>query len=288
MFYGGIFLKNQTIFLKDEYSTLGDEGSNARLDLYLPYNLSEMNRQNNKRPCIIVVPGGGYGGCSEREAEPIALNFLNEGYNAFVLYYSCKPKRFPIQLLEVAAVFDLINSHSDEWNCDISKIGLIGFSAGGHLVAHYSNAYNCSEVRDVFKNSCRPDFSVLCYPVITADNSDNEAHLGSFENLLGHLPNNAEVERFSCEKLVSKDTPPTFIWHTASDNCVPVENSLKYSYALSKNNVPYELHIYPYGEHGLATCDAQTYDVVNEEIRYASCWIESLKKWLKYFGFSIK
>ena len=281
-------MNNQTIYLKNEFSALAEKNSNAKLDLYLPYNLSEMNRQDDKRPSIIVIPGGSYAGCSEREAEPIALNFLNEGFNVFVLYYSCKPNCFPIQLLEVAAVLELINSHADDWNCDTSKVGLIGFSAGGHLVAHYSNAYNCDEVHEVFEKSRRPDFSVLCYPVITADNRKNEAHLDSFANLLGHLPDSMETEKFSCEKLVTKDTPPTFIWHTASDKYVPVENSILYAYALSKSNVPYELHIYPAGEHGLATCDNQTNDVYDQAIQHAHGWIEDLKKWLRFFDFTYR
>lgn len=269
------------IDLKEKYEFLGENGKQPHVSCYLPYCIKEMGRENEKRPCIVICPGGGYAFCSERESEPIALNFLNWGFNVFILYYSCAPHRYPTQLREVAAVFEEIHAHADEWNCDVDKIGIIGFSAGGHLSAHYSNAYNSNAVREVFPNSKKPAFSVLCYPVISADESF--AHKGSFENLLGEFPNGKDAEKYSCEKLVTPDTPPAFIWHTAEDNCVPVKNSLCYAAALADNNVPFSVHIYPYGEHGLSTCDALTNnpDIINEKKALAQAWLIDLKKWLE-------
>ena len=270
---------HKVIELKDYFGFLGEDGKNPTLTLYLPYNMVEMNRQNQKRPCMLICPGGGYGMCSERESEPIALNLLSEGFNVFVLNYSVDPHRFPSQIREVAASVEMIYKNADEWNCNISKIAIMGFSAGGHLAAHYSTMFDCKEVREVFPESKNVNASVLCYPVISAD--FHKTHQGSFYNLLGHAPDKEQEEYFSCEKHVNESTPPAFIWHTAEDGCVPVANSLIYAKALTDNKVPVELHIYPFGGHGLSTCDAQTCDNMNEIIEYNHVWIDSMKKWLK-------
>lgn len=268
----------EKIELKKHFDFLGADNKNPTLDLYLPYNMVEMNRQNKKRPCLLVLPGGGYGMCSEREAEPIALHFLPEGFNVFVLTYSVAPHRFPSQITEVAAAMELIYQNAEKWNCDTSKIAVMGFSAGGHLAAHYSTMYDCKEVREIFADSKRPDASVLCYPVITSDFTTT--HQGSFINLSGHdALTPQEAEYFSCEKQVKETTPPAFLWHTAEDNVVPVENSLLYAKALAKYKIPFELHIYPHGGHGLSTSDKHTVDDVTNIVTYNSQWLECLKKW---------
>ena len=241
--------------------------------------MTEMNCENDKRPCIIICPGGGYGYCSERETEPIAVNFLSEGYNTFTIWYSVAPNHFPTQIREVAAVMELIYKNADNWNCDTSRIAIIGFSAGGHLAAHYSNAYNCAEIREVFPESKGINASILCYPVISADMSFT--HAWSITNLLGHKPNAEEVEKFSCEKLVSSNTPPTFIWHTAEDDCVPVRNSLEYAKALSEHKIPFEMRIYPYGQHGLSTADSDTNSNISDGAARVNEWLTAVKSWLK-------
>ncbi len=269
----------KNIYLKDEFSFLGENGRNPSLEVFLPYNMTEMNRQDSKRPCLIVCPGGGYGFCSQREAEPIALHFMPLGFNVFILNYSIEPHRFPIQLREVAATVELIYKNCVEWNCDTDKIAIIGFSAGGHLAAHYSTMFDCKEVRRAFPDSKSVNASILCYPVISAEATT--AHMGSFINLLGHEPETAEeTEYFSCDKHVRACTPPAFLWHTAEDACVPVRNSLLYAEALSKNGVPFELHIYPKGGHGMSTCDGLTIDNVDEVASYNNAWLDSAKKWL--------
>lgn len=269
------------INLKEKYEFLGEDGRNPTLTCYLPRNLVEMGRENEMRPTILICPGGGYAGCSEREAEPIALKFLNWGFNAVVLRYSCAPHRYPVQLREVAAAFEEIYQNAQEWNCDTKKIGIIGFSAGGHLAAHYSNKYDCDLIRKNFPNSKKPNFSVLCYPVISAD--ENFTHKGSFQNLLGRYPTPDEAEQFCCEKMVTPHTPPTFIWHTAEDQAVPVKNSLVYATALADNKVPFSLRIYPYGVHGLSTCDTLTNDQekLDAKTLLASRWIDDLKNWME-------
>ena len=267
------------LHLKEIYPFLGENGADPVLECYLPYNMAEMNRSDDRRPCILICPGGGYCFCSEREAEPIALKFLAYGYNAFIITYSVKDYRFPTQLREVAAAMEMIYANSREWNCDTEKIAIAGFSAGGHLAAHYSNFYNCEEVRKVFPESKRVNASVLCYPVICSDKGI--AHEGSFEALVGHYPLTAEEgERFSCEKTVSADTPPAFIWHTAKDDCVPVMNSLLYAQSLAKYGIDFSLHVFPYGGHGLSTADHTTCDNIDEKNSLCASWIDEAAKWL--------
>lgn len=273
-------MNHKRIELKDYFGFLGENGANPTLDIYLPYNMTEMHHEDRKRPCMVICPGGGYGMCSQRESEPVALHFLPEGFNVFVITYSVAPFRFPVQLREVAAVMELIYKNAEEWNCDTGKIAIMGFSAGGHLAAHYSTMFDCKEVREVLPDSKSVNASVLCYPVISAESVT--AHMGSFINLLGHNPENQEeTEYFSCDKHVKPTTPPAFLWHTAADDCVPLKNSLLYAEALWRNKVPVELHVYPFGGHGLSTCDSQTIDDMNDIFAYNSAWLSSLKKWLK-------
>ncbi len=280
----------EKLHLKDYFPFLGENSCDPTVEIYLPYNMAEMNRQNRKRPCMVVCPGGGYAMCSERESEPIALQLLPEGYNVFVITYSVKPNLFPTQIREVAALIELIHSNAEEWNCDTNRILIMGFSAGGHLAANYTTMFDCKEVRDVFPESKPVNGSVLCYPVITAD--PNHSHPGSFINLTGHeVPTEDDINYFSCDRNVKETTPPAFIWHTAADNVVPVMNSILYSTALSKYKIPFELHIYPQGGHGLSTCEVQTCDIpasIPHIYSHNNAWVESLKKWLKLMNFTDK
>ena len=265
------------VFLKDYYPFLGEGDRNPYVDMYLPYNLAEMNRQDQKRPSMVVCPGGAYCMCSEREAEPIALKFLDMGFNVFVLYYSIAPHRYPAQLIEVAALFDYINKNADALHTDTEKIGIIGFSAGGHLAAHYSNLWDDEIIKERFGATYKPAASILCYPVISTEN----ANRGSFINLLGHFPETEdEINRFSCEKLVGKQTPPTFLFHTFEDTTVPVQNSIYYANALADNGIPFEMHIYPYGWHGISTADSLTLDSDNDKLPYISDWVIKVKRWI--------
>lgn len=268
-----------TVSLKEHFAFLN--GSEAVLEAYLPYNMTEMCREHQRRPCVLICPGGGYAMCSQREAEPVALQYLKEGYNTFVLWYTVAPKHFPHALREVAASVELIHRNAEAWNCDESLVAILGFSAGGHLAALYSNAYDWPEVREVLPESKPVQASVLCYPVISADPA--VAHMGSFECLLGHLPLTAEeTERFSCDRLVRDTTPPAFLWHTSEDNCVPVQNSLRYATALAYHHVPFELHIFPYGYHGMSLCTRETLDgEITPGMQHAQCWVEESCRWLK-------
>ena len=162
-------MQTEVIHLKEYFPILGENGCDPTLMTFLPYNMTEMNRQDQKRPAILICPGGGYWMVSQREGEAIALNFLPDGYNVFVLTYSVKTHAFPTQIREVAAAMELIHTNADLWNTDKNRIAIMGFSAGGHLAGHYSTCYDIPEVRAVFPDSKPVQASILCYPVITAD-----------------------------------------------------------------------------------------------------------------------
>ncbi|MBQ7170936.1 MAG: alpha/beta hydrolase [Clostridia bacterium] len=272
-------MKITDLHLKETYPFLDREGADPVLRLYLPYNLAEMKREGQRRPAIVLCPGGGYRFLSEREDEPVALRLTAEGYNVAVLHYSVSGFRYPTQLLELAAAMDLLVRRQEEWNADPDRIAVMGFSAGGHLAAHYSAAYASEAVRRCFPESRAPRASVLSYPVITADPAFT--HKGSIFELLGHEPSEEEIALLSCDRLVGEGTPPAFLWHTAEDKSVPVENSLFYAAALSRFRIPFELHVYPYGWHGLATADGETNAPLPEKVAHAADWMPALKRWLK-------
>lgn len=280
-------MKHEIIHLKDKFAFLGKNECDPTVEIFLPDNLAEMQRNDKKRPCMIVCPGGAYSFCSKREAEPIGVHFLPKGFNVFVMDYSVAPNKFPTQLCEVAAAVELIYENADIWNCNTEKIAIIGFSAGGHLAAHYSNAFDCKEVREVFPDSKPVSASLLCYPVITAD--PKHSNKGSFINLLGKENLSEEdLNRFSCDRLVSKNTPPAFLWHTAEDDCVPVMNSLLYANSLDKFKIPFEMHIYPFGPHGLSTADYLTNNEMNKQKDHVAAWITAAEKWLDLMDFKVE
>jgi acetyl esterase/lipase len=275
----------QRFYLKEYFHELGENGCNAYMDTYIPSAFENAGEAlaTKKYPCMVVCPGGGYGMTSDREAESVALQFVAEGYRAVVIRYSCKPHAFPQQLREVAGAMELVYKYADEWNIEVSRIAIIGFSAGAHLAAQYSNRYDCPEVRELFPESKPVQASILSYPVITDD--PDYSHAGSIKNYLGYEPTERNEKGCSNECMVSEKTPPTFLWHTVEDKTVPVQNSLLYAMALSDYKVPYEMHIYPYGEHGLSTVDGVVYaEEKSPNVARAHKWVEDVKTWLKMIG----
>lgn len=235
--------------------------------------------KGRKRPAVLVLPGGGYGFTSEREATPIALEFAASGMSAFVLYYSVAPDvYFPTELVQAFAAIRVIRENAAEWNIDPEQIYVCGFSAGGHLTASIGVFWNRDWVRKLgFEtDSHKPNGLILSYPVITGGEF---AHRGSFENLLGDQYSDALVELNSLEKQVTKDTPRCFVWHTYEDNGVPVQNSLLFADALAANQVPFELHIYPHGSHGLSLANELVCDQ-HGVIPKVQTWIPLAKEWI--------
>lgn len=203
------------------------------------------------RGAVLVLPGGGYGGRAAHEGINIAQRFNAAGLHAFVCQYRVSPNRHPAPLLDAARALRLIRHHAAAWGVDPAHIAVCGFSAGGHLCGslgtHYDEAVQ--PVPDAIDAlSARPDALILSYPVLS---SGPFAHRGSFNNLLGANPDPAMLDYMSLENQVNAQTPPSFLWSTADDGAVPVENSLLFAMALRKHRVPLELHVYPTGSHGL-------------------------------------
>lgn len=236
-----------------------------------------------ERPLVIVVPGGGYEYCSAREAEPIAMKLLAAGIHAAVLRYSCAPARWPAAALELAWSIRYIRSRAAEWH--VNAVAVCGFSAGGHLAGTLGTLWHRPEfaAQPMAEISCRPDFQLLCYSVLTLGEF---THPRSRDNLLGVSPDSpagrAGIESLSLEKHVTRQTPPAFLWHTAADGSVPVENSLMYASACRRNGVPFELHVYETGGHGLATCEPLTArgpeQVVPDDTGWLDCAVRFIRR----------
>lgn len=239
--------------------------------------------QEKLYPAVVILPGGGYGYISEREAEPVAEKYFAAGYNTFIVRYSVKDRaRDFIPLIQLTSTIALIRENSTSWVTIPDKIAVCGFSAGGHLACSSGVLYNEPHFLKVapVKDHIRPDAMILCYPVITADEF---AHSDSIEAVSGACKGSDEYLWFGLDSHVDKDTPPTFIWHTAEDTCVPVENSLKFASALSAKKIPFELHIFPEGQHGMSVCTGQ----VNTKCEYVGRWVSMSIRWLnKVFEFT--
>lgn len=222
---------------------------------------------------IVVLPGGGYRNLSAVKEGSAVAEYLNSiGVTAFVLKYRLGPKYGqPNQLLDAARAMRMVRSRALTWGIDANRIGILGFSAGGHLASTLSTHFdlgNQNASEEIEKISSRPDLQILIYPVITMGEF---THKGSKLNLLGENPSDELVKKYSNELQVTKDTPPAFIVHGVEDKSVPMENSLFYVQALRKNGVPFEFHLYEKGPHGFGLGG-------NDPI--LSTWKDRLAAWL--------
>lgn len=228
----------------------------ANLTVYIPDESPEMGRMKI-RPGVLVIPGGAYSFCSDREAEPVALAFLAKGYAAFVLRYTVGLAKdgydFSMPMADVNEAMRIIHENAEKWSVDKDKIASIGFSAGGHLCAAVSTM-----------GDIRPNASVLLYPCI----------LDSISRILAFpVP--------SLDKEVDDKTPPAIIIASCEDNCVPIENSLAYATALEKAKIPFEIHIYEKGYHGFSLADHTVYSKAEEEYNaHLKGWFELCANWL--------
>jgi len=229
-----------------------------------PY-LSDKAKANGS--AVVVCPGGGYGALAmDHEGVQIARWLNSMGVHAFVLKYRLGPRhKHPAMLDDVSSAFRMVRSRAGEWGVDVKRVGVWGFSAGGHLASTISTHFNAET---------RPDFAILSYPVITC--TEEWRHKGSCRNLLGgDSPDPKLAELMSNEKQVTSQTPPTFIFHTTDDNSVPVENAMAYYAALRKNGVEAEMHIFEHGRHGVGLAPGDW---------VLSSWADLLAKWLVRHG----
>lgn len=216
---------------------------------------------------VLVCPGGGYGALAmDHEGKQIAEFYNSFGVSAFILKYRLGPRyRHPAPLDDARRAMRMIRERAAKLGLDPARVGVMGFSAGGHLASTLSTHFQQGE---------RPDFAVLCYPVISF--TTRYTHSGSMRNLLGSPPDPALVWDLSNELKVTAETPPTFLFHTNADTGVPPENSILYYMALRRVGVPAEMHIYAEGRHGVGL--AQKDPVL-------SSWPDRLKDWLRVRGF---
>jgi len=234
---------------------------------FLPNIVGYLHDDDLVRPTMLVVPGGGYFVVSTTEAQIVADKFFAAGYQTFVLTYTvnCGDMRnflnLPLEplknqpLMDISRAVSCIRAHAGEWRVDTNHVAACGFSAGSHLVGSLAVHHHEDFLQnDPFGHSNRPDAVILSYPVITADS--RYWHEGSIKSLAGFDAQTPEDFQFySLEKHVSANTPPAFLWHTITDDAVPVENSLMFMQACRAADVPCELHLFPEGPHGLSTAD---------------------------------
>ena len=229
---------------------------------------------------VVVCPGGGYAILAiEHEGKQVAEWLNTLGVAAFVLKYRLPSHEIMINknigpLQDGQEAMRIVRRNAKEWNIDPNKIGIMGFSAGGHLASTVSTHYNAKVYETNDSTSARPDFSLLIYPVISMDSTIT--HMGSRENLLGKNPSQKLVKEFSNELQVNQNTPPAFLVCSFDDGAVPVENSIRYALALKKYGITCELHIYEHGGHGYGL--GRTNDT-------ESTWPEACKNWLEANGF---
>ena len=226
---------------------------------------------------VLVIPGGGYSGVAMgHEGDSIARAFNKIGVAAFVLKYRLPSDSImvdktigPLQDAQTALV--TIRENAKKWGIDPNKVGVIGFSAGGHLASTLGTHFDKPAIEDKENISLRPDFMALIYPVITFG---AYAHVGSRENLIGKSPSQQLIDLYSNEKQVTAETPPTFLVQAEDDNVVPVQNALLFYDALLQNKIKAEMHIYPAGGHGFGLHNTTTKDY----------WFDRLKEWMDANG----
>lgn len=266
-------MRNEIFYLSEEKT--------VRLKAYLFDKYPEMSYRD-KRPTVIVCPGGGYNFCSDREADPIAMAFAGKGYNTFILYYSVgEAAAFPKPLCELSRAVKFIRENADDFGVIENQIAVCGFSAGGHLAASLGVYWNNPEIQEL--SGCKneenkPNALILVYPVISSSWPQRTG-----EKVAPHIVGKSDYDKihnmFNLQNNVSPTTPTAFICHTFRDGTVPVEDSIKFADAMAKNNVPFELHIFPNGGHGLSLAVPQVTGGKKEAS--FSKWFELCASWLE-------
>ena len=231
------------------------------------------------RGTVVICPGGGYANLANHEGKNYA-EFLNEcGLNVFVLYYRVSPNRFPAPLLDSRRAIRYVRANAEKYGIDPEKIAIMGSSAGGHLAAMtstYRAPIDGEGVDELDKVCPFPNAQILCYPV-----TNFESHNGSYNHLLGNEHSEEERLAVTPNLLVDGNTPPAFIWHTFEDASVAIASTYDYVTRLKEHEIPTELHVYPYGRHGLGLGNLPERDVVP----HVQSWAGLLENWLKLYGY---
>jgi acetyl esterase/lipase len=228
--------------------SLYPSGHDASLTVFTPASGTA------SRTAVMVIPGGAYAFLAiEEEGMAIGKAFAEKGITAFVLTYrlpaaAMGDERSRVSLADAQRGLQCIRARAQQYNLDTGRVGVIGFSAGGHLAAMLATHSDTSFLSPATKGNLRPDFAVLVYPVITMDTA--LTHMGSRINLIGEHPSAEQIAFYSAEKNITARTPPTYITHTGDDGIVSVDNSIVMYEALRAKNVDAELHLYPRGDHG--------------------------------------
>ena len=260
----------QLLWPKGAPSAKGSEDRDRpTLTVYLP------SGEQANGAAVVVCPGGGYGAVAmDHEGHAIGKWFTSFGVAAFIVDYRHRGKGYghPAPLQDAQRAIRTVRAGASRWRIDPQRIGIMGFSAGGHLASTAGTHFDSGDPQaadPVERASSRPDFMILCYAVIAL--GEPFTHRGSQENLIGKNADPALVRSLSNEKQVTADTPPTFLWHTSEDHAVPAENSVQFYRALQRARVPAELHIYAHGRHGLGLARG---------VPGTSAWPEACKAWL--------
>ena len=223
-----------------------------------------------QRGAVMVFPGGGYDHLAAHEGAPVAEKFATLGFHAAVCLYRVRPVTYPVPLEDARHAVRYLREHAAELGIKPDKIAVLGFSAGGHLAGMVSNLPGGPE--------SRPDASILCYPVLSSTAGGERYHLGSYHNLFGDDRPREAYGEFNWPERVNANTPPAFLWHTADDASVPVENSLEYAMALQRRHIPFALHVFPHGRHGLGIGNRPGCEALWPEI---GVWPELCADWLR-------
>lgn len=234
------------------------------------------------RPMVLICPGGGYAFTSGREDEPVSTQFLARGFHTAILHYSVGGPKYPQQLYDIAKAMLIIREHAGEWEVNPDQIVVCGFSAGGHEAGMLATMWQEPFLAEHFQTDSekfRPNLAVLCYPVIT---SGSFAHKGSFDNLVGD--DEKLREYLSLENRVTEQAPPVYLWHTSTDEGVPVMNTLLFAQALAKHGINFECHIYPRGAHGLsiATREVDNNGRPGYNDPYIAGWVDECLHFIDY------
>ena len=253
----------------------GDPPHSAPGNLYRPTLDIYLIESRDPRGAVLICPGGGYHMRAQHEGKDIAERFNKAGYHAFVVQYRVAPNRNPAPLLDASRALRMIRRNAAEWKVKPDHIAVCGFSAGGHLAATLGTRFDAGKPEDpdpIERLSSRPDALILCYAVISFT---QYVQKDSAWNLLGKEASPDLMKEFSAELNVTAKTPPAFLWSTADDTVVPVENSILFAQALHKFKIPYEMHIYPTGPHGMGLA---------LQAPHVATWPELCCQWLKGMG----